>query len=113
MSNSKMTAEREDEECSLNTPKKFRVQLDFPAQDFEEINAMVAKLGLSSRAELFRSALIALRWICNKKAQNCTIVAITPDHRYLEPEFEFLQRQGQHESDRRKSAAAYSHGSGD
>ncbi len=72
-------------------PKKFRVQLDFEEEDFEVINALVAEMRLSTRAELFRSGLRALRWMVQKKRQGCDIVAITPDQRYIEPEFDFLR----------------------
>ena len=71
--------------------KKYRVQLDFAARDFREIESMVEELGLSTRAELFRSALVALRWMVQKKQTGCTIMAVTPDDRLIEPEFEFLQ----------------------
>jgi hypothetical protein len=71
--------------------KKYRVQLDFSPKDFREIESLVEELGLSTRAELFRSALVTLRWMVNKKSVGCTIVAVTPDERFLEPEFEFLQ----------------------
>jgi len=74
--------------------KKYRVQLDFPPKDFREIESLVEDLGLSTRAELFRSALIALRWMVQKKRTGCTIMAVTPDDRLLEPEFEFLQNLG-------------------
>jgi len=43
-------------ETPISTPKKYRVQLDFAAEDFQEINNLVGKLGLSTRAELFRSS---------------------------------------------------------
>lgn len=71
--------------------KKYRVQLDFTPRDFREIQLLVDQLGLATRAELFRSALVALRWMVQKKRTGSTVVAITPDERYLEPEFEFLQ----------------------
>lgn len=74
-------------------PKKFRVQLDFAAEDFSEINSLVKKLGLTTRAELFRSALITLRWIYQKKLQGYSVVAMSPNHdRVIEPEFTFLER---------------------
>jgi len=74
------------------TSKKFRVQLDFESRDFRIINQLVSELDLSTRAELFRSGLRVLRWMFEKKKQGCTIVAITPDNRYLEPEFDFFTR---------------------
>jgi len=74
------------------SPKKFRVQLDFETRDFRIINQLVAELDLNTRAELFRSGLRVLRWMLEKKKQGCTIVAITPDNRYLEPEFDFFRR---------------------
>lgn len=78
-------------EVNAPSPKKYRVQLDFGEHDFEEINLLVKKLGVSTRAELFRSALITLRWMSQKKMQGCTIVAMSPDHeRLIEPEFSFL-----------------------
>lgn len=72
-------------------PTKVRVQLDFSSRDFNEIEKLVEKLDLNTRAELFRSALVTLRWMVQKKDMGCTIVAVTPDDRLLEPEFEFLQ----------------------
>ena len=76
---------------TLPTAKKYRVQLDFTAKDFRENELLVDELGLSTRAELFRSALIALRWMVQKKRAGCTILAVTPEDRLLEPEFDFLQ----------------------
>jgi hypothetical protein len=75
----------------MTTNQKFRIQLDFSAKDFAEIEHLVEKLDLSTRAELFRSALVTLRWMIQKKEKECTILAVDPDGRLLEPEFEFLQ----------------------
>lgn len=73
--------------------RKFRVQLDFAADDFQELNELTAKLGLTTRAELFRNALIALRWMYKKKLQGYTIAAVSPERRFLaEPDFPFLER---------------------
>lgn len=74
--------------------KKFRVQLDFEEADFQAINDLVDELGLKTRAELFRSGLRVLRWMMLKKKMGCTIVAITPDERYIEPDFEFFKNIG-------------------
>jgi len=74
--------------------KKFRVQLDFEDADFQAINNLVDELGLKTRAELFRSGLRVLRWMMLKKQMGCTIVAITPDERYIEPDFEFFKNIG-------------------
>jgi hypothetical protein len=96
-------------EASPSTPKKFRVQLDFAAEDFDEINALVKKLGLATRAELFRSALITLRWMYHKKIQGCSIVAMSPDHeRLIEPEFPFLGRVERHMNLHEKESAVAS-----
>jgi hypothetical protein len=70
--------------------KKFRVQLDFEASDMDVINNLVDQLELGTRAELFRSSLRALRWMVEKKMQNYLVVAMTPDDRLIEPEFDFL-----------------------
>jgi hypothetical protein len=87
--------DQQDETATTSTAttvaKKYRVQLDFSQRDFREIELLVDELGLSTRAELFRSALVTLRWMVQKKQVGCTIVAVTPDDRLLEPEFEFLQ----------------------
>jgi hypothetical protein len=84
-----------DERSAESVPvKKFRVQLDFEATDFQAINGLVEKLGLKTRAELFRSGLRVLRWMMLKKEMGCTIVAITPDQRYIEPDFEFFNNIG-------------------
>jgi len=88
---------REDDptiETATTVAKKYRVQLDFSPRDFQEIQSLVKELDLNTRAELFRSSLIALRWMVQKKRMGCSIVAITPEERYLEPEFEFLQKLG-------------------
>jgi hypothetical protein len=77
---------------NAGAPKKFRVQLDFENRDFQIISQLVSELDLNTRAELFRSGLRVLRWMLEKKKQGCTIVAITPDNRYLEPEFDFFRR---------------------
>ena len=71
--------------------KKFRVQLDFREPDFKELNDLVDELGLSTRAELIRSGIIALRWMMQKRKQGYPIVAITED-RYIVPEFDFLRK---------------------
>jgi hypothetical protein len=72
--------------------KKFRVQLDFQEVDFQILNEKVTELGLSSRAELFRSGLRTLFWLLEKKRQGCTVAAVTPNGRHLEPEFDFLAK---------------------
>ena len=80
--------------------KKVRVQLDFEPEDLETINHMKQCLGLSTRAELFRSGIRALRWMALKQEQGCTVVAITPESRFLEPEFDFLEKT-RHKASRR------------
>lgn len=82
-------------DVAASAQKKYRVQLDFAAEDFDEINALVEKLKLPTRAELFRSALITLRWMYNKKLRGYSILAVSPDQqRQIEPEFTFLERVG-------------------
>ena len=81
----------EQEEAASGEIKKYRVQLDFNPKDFAAINALVEELGLGTRAELFRSALVSLRWMVQKKKAHCMIAAITPSDKLIEPEFEFLQ----------------------
>ena len=77
---------------TASAEKKVRVQLDFEQADMRIINDLVAELDLGTRAELFRSGLRALRWMVQKKKQDCSVLAITQDGRYLEPEFDFLDR---------------------
>jgi hypothetical protein len=79
---------REDRATTIS--KKFRVQLDFEPVDMAMINRLVEELGLGTRAELFRSSLRALRWMVEKKKQGCVVLAVTPDERYIQPEFDFL-----------------------
>lgn len=86
-----MDLEQPQPEALPTSAKKFRVQLDFSQKDFDELNALADELDLSTRAELFRSALVALRWMVQKKRTGCTIAAITPEQRFFEPEFDFLQ----------------------
>jgi metal-responsive CopG/Arc/MetJ family transcriptional regulator len=86
--------EQRDEIRSL-VSKKYRVQLDFAAVDFDEVNELVTELGLPTRAELFRDALITLRWMYNKKRQGYSVMAISPDEeRLIEPEFPFFEKIG-------------------
>ena len=79
------------DELEESSIKKFRVQLDFNAVDFDTINALVKQLGLGTRAELFRSAVLALQWMVERKEQGYTVVATNFDGRYLEPGFSFLR----------------------
>jgi hypothetical protein len=80
-------------ETPISNSRKYRVQLDFAADDFQELNELTAKLGLTTRAELFRSALITLRWMYKKKLQGYTIAAVSPERKFLaEPDFPFLER---------------------
>lgn len=72
--------------------KKFRVQLDFQEKDLERVDDSIDELGLSTRAELFRGGLRALFWMAEKRKQGCTVAAITPGGRCLEPEFDFLAK---------------------
>jgi metal-responsive CopG/Arc/MetJ family transcriptional regulator len=73
------------------TVKKYRVQLDFSEEAFRELNDLVAKLRVSSRAELIRDALGVLKWIYRKKVeQQCEVVAIGKDEKVYEPEFSFI-----------------------
>ena len=88
-----MTHPREvapNEKGETAVEKKVRVQLDFDQKDMNIINDLVADLALGNRAELFRSALRVLRWMAQKMASGCTVVAITPEERYIEPDFEFF-----------------------
>ncbi len=78
--------------AATDSEKKIRVQLDFESADMQIINDLVNELELGTRAELFRSGLRALRWMVQKRKQRCVVTAITPDGRYLEPEFDFLHR---------------------
>ncbi len=76
---------------AAETLKKYRVQLDFSEEAFQVLNDLVVKLHATSRAEVIRNALGALRWIYKKKVeQECDIVAIGKDERVFEPEFLFL-----------------------
>ncbi len=71
--------------------KKYRVQLDFSEEAFNELNELVKKLHASSRAEVIRNAIGVLKWIYRKKVeQNMDVVAIGKDERVIEPEFSFL-----------------------
>ena len=97
----------EPENVTSGEIKKFRVQLDFNPKDFAVINGLVEELGLGTRAELFRSALVSLRWMVQKKKAHCMIAAITPSDRLIEPEFEFLQ--GLAESQPRELASTTAH----
>ena len=87
-----MVIDEEEETTAANrVVRKYRVQLDFNPKEFFEINSLVEELGVGTRAELFRSALVALRWMVQKKRTGSTIMAVTPEGKLLEPEFEFLQ----------------------
>lgn len=69
--------------------RKYRVQFDFSEEAFAELNALQARLGAPSRAEVVRNALALLRWTCDKLADDYQIVATGKDKRIIEPVFPF------------------------
>ena len=74
-----------------NLLKKYRVQLDFTSSDFDRINLLVKELGLGTRAELFREAVLTLEWLVDNKKQGHLVTSTTPEGRCLEPQFGVLR----------------------
>ena len=72
------------------TEKRYRIQFDFLEDGFNQLNALQERLGAPSRAEVVRSALAVLRWVCDKVADDYRIVAIGKDDECIvEPIFSF------------------------
>src|SRR6266699_6423074 len=63
--------------------RKYRVQLDFSEEAFNELNALQDRLGAPSRAEVVRSALALLRWTCDKLDDDYQIVAMGKDQNVI------------------------------
>lgn len=71
--------------------ERYRLQLDFEEEDSKKINQLRQDGGFKSRLEMFIAGIRVLRWMYLKKRQGCIIAAVTPDHKFIEPSFEFLQ----------------------
>jgi hypothetical protein len=69
---------------------KYRVQLDFSEEAFQELNALQKKLQASSRAEVVRNALGVLRWVTKHLIAGDTIVIEKADGTKSDVEFPFL-----------------------
>lgn len=53
---------------------KYRVQLDFTAEAFQELESLKTRLGAASRAEAVRYGLAALRWLFSQLSSGATIL---------------------------------------
>jgi hypothetical protein len=72
--------------------KKYRVQLDFSEEAFEELNKLQKKLDSSSRADVVRNALGVLRWVIKHVDEGDKIFTERSDGSRTEVEFPFLSR---------------------
>ena len=70
--------------------RKYRVQLDFAADAFNELNDLMKRLGASSRAEVIRNALGVLRWVTKHLSEGSKIVVERKDGKRVEVDFPFL-----------------------
>ena len=69
---------------------KYRVQLDFSEEAFEELNSLQEKTNASSRAEVVRNALGVLKWATKNLREGNKIVVERKDGTHVEVEFPFL-----------------------
>jgi hypothetical protein len=71
--------------------KKYRVQLDFSKEAFDELMALQRTVHASSRAEVIRNALGVLRWLTKHlKDKDKILVERRADSKRVEAEFPFL-----------------------
>ena len=77
----------------MHDEKKTRVQLDFSANAMAELNKLGERIGASTRADLVRDALTALRWMVEKRDQSYYVLALGKDGHIVEPVFSFLPSQ--------------------
>jgi hypothetical protein len=69
---------------------KYRVQLNFSEEAFQELNALQKTLGASSRAEVVRNALGVLRWVTSHLIAGDKMVIEKADGTKSDVEFPFL-----------------------
>jgi hypothetical protein len=69
---------------------KYRVQLDFSEEAFNELNDLQKKLNATSRAEVVRNALGVLRWVTNHLSAGNKIVVEKKNGEKSDVEFPFL-----------------------
>ena len=69
---------------------KYRVQLDFSEEAFNELNQLRENLNASSRAEVVRNAIGVLRWVTSHLRAGNKIVVEKKDGKLAEVDFPFL-----------------------
>lgn len=72
--------------------KKYRVQLDFQKDAFEELEALQKAMGASSRAEVFRHSLRLMQWVIEQIDAGNNVLLRTPDG-FQEVVLPFLRKQ--------------------
>jgi hypothetical protein len=77
----------------MHDEKKTRVQLDFSPHAMAELNKLRERTGASTRADLVRDALTALRWMVEKRDQGYYVLALGKDGHIVEPVFSFVPFQ--------------------
>lgn len=70
--------------------KKYRVQLDFSEEAFQELINLQKQLHAASRAEVIRNALGILRWVTRHLKDGNRIIVERKDSKQVEVDFPFL-----------------------
>lgn len=70
---------------------KYRVQFDFTAEAFAELQSLKDRLGAASRAEAVRMALGVLRWVLEQQSSGRKILVEKTDGEQQEVVFPFAQ----------------------
>lgn len=73
-----------------STPDRYRIQLDFTQDAFQELEKLKADVGASSRAETVRYAMRVLRWAINTLQGGGQIFVSRTHGVYSGVEFPFL-----------------------
>lgn len=72
-------------------PSTTRVQFNVSDRKLADLDEMQAKLGLSTRKDLFDNAMTLLRWAVRKKEEGLTIAAVDGNNPHRELEMPALQ----------------------
>jgi hypothetical protein len=73
--------------------KKYRVQLDFQEDAFEELEVLQNDMGVPSRAEVFRHSLRLMQWMIEQLNADNVVLLRTPSGTVQEIVLPFLRKR--------------------
>jgi hypothetical protein len=83
--------------ASKNTNNMIRIQLDLPAEKVKELEELMEEINISTKKDLFNTALTLLAWVVDERKEGKKIASVDEEKdTYKEmvmPFFAFLRRR--------------------